>query len=259
MANTVVNGGRDHESYHVVEPGAIGRWLKAGMKDYKRAMGTSIAYGLIFTIVGFITTYGLYAADLFELSLPLAGGLMLLGPLVGIGMYDTSRRFENGQEASFGTAIDAWKTCPNRLAIIGIYLMLVYVALCWFSFVLFIGVMSQSNISVDNLYQQILTTQEGQIFLVLEAILGVAICSVAFMTTVVAVPMFVDRGTDAFVAVKTSINVCMDNKGTMIAWAVTITILMGLSILTLFLGLILVMPLLGYASWHAYRELVPQE
>ena len=258
MGNTVVNAGRDYESYHVVDPGAIGRWLSAGWADYKKASGISVIYGSAFTIVGYLATYGLYRADMLVLILPLAGALMLLGPLVGIGMYDTARRFENGQEASLGTALDAWKTCPNRLAITGIYLMLVYVALSWFSFILFIGVMGQTNISVENLYSQILTTPAGQTFLALEAVLGVMVCGVAFMTTVVAVPMFLDKGTDAFMAVKTSIRVCMDNKATMIAWAITIVILMGLAILTAFLGLIIVMPLLGYASWHAYRELVPR-
>ncbi|RED53358.1 DUF2189 domain-containing protein [Aestuariispira insulae] len=257
MGNTIVNAGRDYESYHVVDPGAIGRWLSAGWADYKKASGISIFYGLIFTVAGFAATFGLYLADLLPLILPLAGALMLLGPLMAIGMYDTARRFENGQEASLGSALDAWKTCPNRLAITGIYLMLFYVALSWFSFILFIGVMGQSNISVENLYSQILTTEAGQTFLFLEALLGIFICGVAFMTTVVAVPMFLDKGTDAFMAIKTSIRVCMDNKATMAAWALTIVILMGIAIGTAFIGLIIVMPLLGYASWHAYRELVP--
>ena len=226
------------------------QWLSAGWLDMCASPGISYLYGGLFTAIGFLLFYGLEAAEMGYLILPLAFGFALVGPVAAVGLYETSRRLSDGASASLGDAIAAFRRNPTQIALVGAFLLIAFLAwvrLAMLEFMLFFGAAPPS---LDSLLDTMLLSPVG---LVSGGVLAVGV----FAMTAIAVPMLLDRKEcDAMTAMLTSVDAVRKNWRPMLLWAGLISFFTLFGMALFFVGLIVTLPLIGHASWHAYRDLV---
>jgi uncharacterized membrane protein len=240
----------------LVSVDASGRWLAAGWMDIRRAPGVSLGYGAAFAIVSLALAIGLLALDLGSLILPLAGGFVLMAPLLAIGFYDISRRLESGERPSAGAVARASSAGFAQVGAMGAVLMLVFLVWTLLALVLFVLFYGQSPPPLDRFVEEILFSVRGGLFLALGTAVGAVIATLAFTISAFSFPMLLDRPVDVVTAILVSARAVRANWRVMFGWAALIVLLTGVGFVTLFLGLAVVMPLLGHASWHAYRDVI---
>jgi uncharacterized membrane protein len=112
---------------------------------------------------------------------------------------------------------------------------------------------------LDNFFSQILLSEQGRAFAIASFLVGFAFAGWAYAISVVSVPMLIDRKVDGFTAIRFSVKAVLENFLVMMLWAALIVLIVGVGLLTFYVGLIVALPLIGHASWHAYRALVPRE
>lgn len=232
------------------------QWLSAGWNDLRRAPGVSLAYGALFCAISFALTAGLYLTGLLYLLLPLAAGFMFLGPLIAVGLYDISRRLEAGERPTLVSAIFAWRTNFAQIAGMGLVLMLfmlVWIRLATLIFALFF---TGTPASWEALINITLFSLDGIPFLVVGTIVGGVLAALAFAISAISLPVLLDRDVGVITAIVLSIEAVFRNWRVMIGWAALIALFTAGGLATGYLGLIVTLPLIGHASWHAYRDLV---
>ena len=232
-------------------------WLAAGWHDIWRSPQVSLAYGVLFAIAGYVVTLGLWWADLIYLVLPMAAGFMIVGPLLAVGLYEVSRRQAAGEPVTLGSALLAWQRNASQIALMGVALLLfmfAWIRLAALIFMLFFGLAPPA---LENLVSQTLLSAESLPFLITGTAVGAVLSVIAFAISVVSIPLLLDR-TEANVitAIATSVVAVRENVATMALWAALIVLFVGAGIATLYLGLIVALPLIGHATWHAYKDLV---
>jgi len=231
-------------------------WLSAGWRDFRSAPAVSLTYGAGFVAVSFLLTFGLWAADLLYLVLPLAAGFMFLGPVVCVGLYEVSRRLERGQQVTLRDAVMAWRANPGSIAVMGLLLMmflLVWIRIAFLIFALFFGGQPPSW---EFLVTTLFFTTEGIPFLIAGTAVGGLLAAVAFAFSAVALPLLLDRDVGALSAMVTSIAAVVRNWRVLIGWGALIVLFTSAGLVTFYIGLAVTLPLIGHASWHAYRDLV---
>lgn len=231
-------------------------WLAAGWRDFRRSGLVSLGYGLIFVLAGVALTAGLYAAGLAYLIAPLTAGFLLVGPALTVGLYAISRDLERAQRPSLWRALSAWQANPARL--IGLGLLLVVFLIIWLRLAVLIFAVSfpYETLNIETMLTATLFTREGNIFLVVGTAVGSVMATIAFVTSVVSLPMLLDRNVDMLQAIVTSVVAVMMNPRVMALWAVLIVLFTAAGLLTGYIGLAVTLPLIGHASWHAYRSLI---
>lgn len=234
------------------------RWLAAGWSDLWQRPGISLGYGVVFVVVSVVLVGGLVLVDLSSLALALAAGFMLVGPLLAVGLYETSRRLETGEPITARTAALVATRSPSQLAFLGIILMLLllaWVRIAMLLFALFFGPGGFPPLA--EFVPILLFTSKGIGLLAVGSAIGGMLALLVFAISAVSVPMLMARDIDAITAVVTSVNAVRRNIGPMLLWGWLIVLLTAFGIATLFVGLIVTFPLVGHATWHAYRALVP--
>lgn len=231
-------------------------WLAAGWRDFRRSGLVSIGYGLIFVAAGLILTAGLYASGFAYLIAPLTAGFLLVGPALTVGLYAISRDLEQGCRPSLLRALSAWRANPARL--IGLGLLLVVFLIVWLRLAVLIFALAfpYETLSAETMIRTALFTREGNVFLGIGTLVGSVMAAIAFVTSVVSLPMLLDRDVDILQAVVTSVVAVVMNPGAMAVWAGLIVLFTAAGLLTGYLGLAVTLPLIGHASWHAYRALI---
>lgn len=229
-------------------------WLRAGWNDLRQAGGASLFYGTCFALGGWLTQ--LVFAHAYALFAGLVTGFLLVAPFLAMGLYDLSRRIERGETPSLAATLTAWR--PN-LANVGVLAaVLAVVLLVWAraSMVIFALFFDAAGLpSFADVVHAIIAFEQPD-FAVVYFMVGGFFALFVFAISVVAVPLMLDRGTDAVTSAIASIGACARNPGPMLLWAASIAVLVAIGMATQFLGLIVIMPLLGHATWHAYRDLV---
>jgi len=234
-------------------------WLSRGWRDLCRAWPVSLFYGAGFVIVSFLLTLGLWIADVFYLVLPLAAGFMFLGPVVCIGLYEVSRRLEHGQPVTLRDAIMAWRANAGSIAVMGLVLMLFLLAWIRIAFLIFALFFGGRPASWEFLITTLFFSTDGIPFLIVGTLVGGALAVVVFAISAVALPLLLERDAGVLRAMVTSVVAVTKNWRVLIGWGALIVLFTAAGLVTLYIGLAVTLPLIGHASWHAYRDLVGTE
>ena len=236
----------------------IGEILSAGWRDFRRAPLHGLFFASFFVIGGILIFLQLDQLERSYSIIPLAFGFPLLAPFLAMGLYDVSRRLEQGRELPLAGVLKVVyrqkdRQCPSMAAVI-IMVFLFWVFIAHMIFALFLGYMPMTNISTD--WATTILTQNGITMLIVGSLVGAALAFVLFSLTVMALPLLLDREFDFITAMITSWQLVAANPGPMLAWALIIAALVVLALIPGFLGLFVVMPVLGHASWHLYRRAI---
>lgn len=233
-------------------------WLTAAWRDMMAAPAISFGFGALAVLSSFILVAGLAMKELEYLILPMAAGFMLLGPLFAVGLYETSRLLEMGEKPTLWKVAQAYQRNATQISSIGMVLMLALLAWIRVAFLIFALFFSSEPPAFDQLVDRIFFSAETIPFLLTGTVFGAVIAAGVFAISVVSIPMLLDRETDLFTAMATSIAVVRENIRPMMVWAFLVALFTSAGMVTGFLGLALALPLIGHASWHCYRDLVGQ-
>lgn len=233
------------------------RWLALGWADMRAAPALSLAYGAAFVIVGFGITAGLWWLGLSSLIPVAAAGFMLAGPLLAVGLYEISRRRETATPITSWREIVFIKTAsPLQLAYIGFFISFVMMLWGRMAQIIYAIFTNGDYVPLMDFANFVLSSPQGLALLVVGTAVGAVLAFIIFAISAVSVPMLMDRDVDVVTAMIASVQSVTENSGAMLLWAWLIAVLVGFGIATCFLGLIVVFPLVGHATWHAYRALV---
>ncbi len=215
-------------------------------------MGLSLLHGFVVVML----SYAVLATTLlrWELVIIAASCFVFVGPFLATGLYAISRTLENKERPSFADVIKAWRhasRCLYRFGLLLVFIGAWWVGLSMFLFYFFVNV----SIADPMDFLHYVLTQQDRLF-ALWTVLGGLYAAVTFAITVITMPLLKDRDVNSWVAVQTSIRAVSENPATMVAWAMVIMALTGISFITGMLGFLFLYPLMGHASWHVYRELV---
>lgn len=237
-----------------LHPLDVFRWLAAGWRDMRAHPGIAAFYGGTFALMAVVL--GAVFRNKPEYTMSIASGCILLGPFLAMGLYDVSRRREQGQLPDLGLSLTCWESHVRSMAML--VLVLIVLELLWgrASLVVFAVFFNTGMPSTTGVIEAIFNP-ENLDFVMAYVIVGGVFAALVYSTAVVSIPMILDRDTDAISAAITSIEVVLRNVPGMMLWAALIVALVALALfLPWGIGLLIVGPLLGHASWHAYRGTV---
>jgi len=229
------------------------RWLAAGFADMRATRLRASFYGLMFVLMGFAIA-AIYETR-WQLTMGLTAGFFLVGPFVFCGTYWLSRQRERGEKPSLTASLFCWKSNPASIgffATILTFLMIVWARVSIVTFALF----STTDFpTMKGVIFQIFSMSNLP-FVITWFGVGFVFASIAFAISVVSVPLMLDRNADTMIALFTSVRALLKNPLPLYLWAALIVALIGISLVLYFIPLLLTAPLVGHATWHAYRELV---
>jgi uncharacterized membrane protein len=236
------------------------RWVMAGWADLVRMPHISLAYGAAFSLVAMALFAGLTDLGLQSLILALAGGFLLIGPVLAVGLYEGSRRLEAGEPIAIRDIVLSGFRASGQLALLGLMLLLVYMVWVHTALLLFMVFMGTQPFGpIEEFIPNLLLTTRGVSLLVIGTIEGAALAALVFAICAVSAPMLVDRPVGAAEAISVSVRAVWLNLKPMLLWAALIAALTIIGFVTLFAGLVVVFPLIGHATWHAYRDIAGEE
>lgn len=235
----------------------LGAALREGWDDFLARRGDLIFLGLLYPIIGLLAAALSLGGNLLPLLFPLVAGITLLGPVAATGFYELARRRESGQEATWRDFLDVRKR-PSRNGIMMLTGILVVIFGLWISSaaILYLVVIGSYPETTAEFLALVFTTPQGWLLIALGMLVGLAFAALVLTITVVSMPMLVDRDVNLADAIGTSVRAVMANKGAMVRWGLLVAGLLAIGSVPLFLGLAVVLPLLGYATWHLYTRLV---
>ena len=232
------------------------QWLAAGWRDFKAGGLVSIGYGAIFAVAGILLTVGLFLAGREHLIALMISGFLLVGPALTVGFHAISRDLENGERPSLGRALTSWRANPRPLLGSGLALVLFMIVWARLAVMIFAATFPYSGTGLQSVVNSVFFSVEGYAFLGIGTAVGCVLATLVFMGSVVSLPMMLEERADALEAIVTSVVAVALNFRTMLFWAMIIVVVTGAGLAAGFVGLTLTLPLIGHASWHAYRGLI---
>ncbi|WEK04119.1 MAG: DUF2189 domain-containing protein [Candidatus Devosia phytovorans] len=238
--------------------GDLGDALRKGLSDFAEKPSHYVMLVLIYPIIGIVLTVWMDGYHTWPLLYPLIGGFALIGPFAALGLYEISRRREQGLDTSWSHAFEVLRSpAIGSIAVVGVLLFALFTLWLTGAQALYESVFgSTTPDTLNGLMAQVFTQRGGMTLLLAGSLLGAAFALVTLCTTVIAFPLLLDRDVGAFVAVETSFRAVIANPIPMLAWGVIVGAGLFLGSLPLFVGLAVVIPIFGHATWHLYRKLV---
>ena len=235
-------------------------WLAAGWKDVTRRPMLSLVYGLRVSLISAALVALLIITERDYILFPALAGFMILGPVMAVGLYVKSRALERGENTTLGRMLFVKPASGAQIFFAGVLLTLL--VLLWMRaavllYALFFGLRPFPGLS--HIVELQFADPYGLIMIAVGTVIGGLFAAFAFAISVFSLPMLLDKRTDALTAMGTSMALVWNNVGPMVAWGAIILVLCSVGVLTAFLGFIVIFPLLGHASWHAYRTVAAPE
>lgn len=228
-------------------------WLARGLQDIRRAPAASLAYGVVFASMGALIA--LVFRNAYELTSALTAGFLLVGPFLATGLYDISRRLERDGAVRFSETTTAWRANLGAFSLFSLVLTVIMLVWARASLVTFALFFSSGMPTLKSFVAQVVSIEHVDFLLTYFAV-GALFAGIVFAVSVVSVPMMLDRGTDTIVAALTSVRALFTNPLPLAIWALLIVVIIGIGFATFFVGLVVAVPLIGHATWHAYKSLV---
>jgi len=250
-------------------------WLAAGWRDFLRAPLMSFIFGLIFAGLGFLVTAGLFLIDLTYLIWPMMAGLflidltyliwpmmagfILIAPIFCTGFYGVSRRLAKGEKPDWQDLFMTWQR--NTRAVLGAGLALVFFMLIWIRTAALIYAINfpHTSLTIRDIAMDTLFTLDGFVFLTVGSAIGAVLAIIVLLVSAVSLQNMVDVNEDFVPAILISVFAVMRNFKAMFLWAILIVLFTTAGLVTAYIGLAVTLPLIGYASWHAYKTVVRQD
>ncbi|MCU7852947.1 MAG: DUF2189 domain-containing protein [Candidatus Thiodiazotropha sp. (ex Monitilora ramsayi)] len=234
-------------------------WLRRGWKDMREAGRYSFMYGVGIVLISGLLTVTLLATDSMFLLPFLVAGFFLIAPFLGIGLYQMSAHLERGEPLKNCSALEAWKSNHTQISMITAGFLIMMQLWIASNYVLFSLLYEGISPPLDNFFSNVFLSEKGRTFAIASVMVGFFFAWCAYMISVITVPILIDRKIDGFTAIRLSIKSVLRNMPAMMLWAFLIVLITGLGLITYYIGLIIALPLMGHASWHAYRSLVPSD
>ena len=229
--------------------------LRRGAADFWANPSHYVLLMLIYPIVGIVLTVWMNGFHTWPLLYPLVGGFALIGPVAALPLYEISRRREMGEEPSWRDAFTVLRS-PAIGSILAVGAMLFVLFTLWLTSAqaLYESLFGSSPPQTFGaLFAQVFAEPGGMTLAIIGTAIGACFAMIVLCTSVVAFPLLLDRDVGAYVAVETSVRAVMHNLVPMLAWGVLVGVAIFLGALTLFVGLAVILPILGHATWHLYR------
>ena len=225
-------------------------WLLLGWRDLMAAKGIGLFYGACFLFMAMVL--GAVFRSKPEYAMSIASGCLLVGPFLAMGLYEVSRRRELGMLPELGASLTCWDSHLRSMGML--VLVLIVLELLWgrASLVVFAVFFNTGMPSTTGVINAIFNPENWE-FLAVYVVVGGVFAGLVYAISVVSIPMILDRDTDAISAAITSLQVVFGNVAVMLLWGVLITSLVVVAFIPWGLGLLVIGPWLGHASWHAYR------
>lgn len=233
----------------------IGTALRKGLEDFKVVPSHAIVLCIIYPVLGLTLARMVLGYSVMPLLFPLAAGFALIGPFAAIGLYEMSRRIELGEEVSAWYAFRVLRS-PSFGGMLGLGVLLLALFVTWIATAQAIYVATFGNApaaTIPDFVERIFTTREGWTLIIVGCGVGFLFALIALCMSVVSFPLMLDRHTGAADAVITSMRVAAANPAVIAAWGFVVAVLLVLGTIPFFLGLAVVIPVLGHATWHLYR------
>ena len=237
------------------------RALQRGWEDFKAVPSHAIILCIIYPVLGLMLARAVHGYSVLPLLFPLAAGFALLGPFAALGLYEMSRRRELGEPATAWDALEVVRS-PSFGAMVGLGVLLLALFVTWVAtaqaiYIAAFGYAGATGFS--DFAERVLTTSQGWWLIVVGCGVGFLFALVALCISVVSFPLMLDRHASAGEAMVTSLRAVARNPVPMAAWGLIVAVLLVAGSLPAFLGLAVVVPLLGHATWHLYREVIEPE
>jgi uncharacterized membrane protein len=232
--------------------------LRLGWEDFKAVPSHAVILCVIYPVLGIVLFRMVLGYSVLPLLFPLAAGFALLGPFAALGLYELSRRRERGEEASAWDALGVLRA-PSFAAMLGLGTMLLTLFVVWVATAnaIYVAIFGHTPAaSIPDFATRVLMTLEGWTLIIVGCGVGFLFAVVALCVSVVSFPLMLDRHASAIDAIRASLGVVVKNPVTMAAWGLIVAVLLVIGSLPVFLGLAVVLPLLGHATWHLYRKVV---
>jgi uncharacterized membrane protein len=232
--------------------------LSRGWEDFKAVPSHAIILCVIYPVLGLALARAVLGYSVLPLLFPLAAGFALLGPFAALGLYELSRRRENGEEASAWDALDVFRS-PSFGAMLGLGALLLALFVIWIATAQAIYVAAfgyEPAAGIPDFVTRVLTTPQGWWLILIGCGVGFLFALAALCISVVSFPLMLDRHAGVFEAMVTSLRVVAVNPIPIAAWGLIVAALLVVGSVPFFLGLAIVIPLLGHATWHLYRKVI---
>lgn len=236
----------------------LGDALRLGWEDFKAIPTHAIVLCVIYPVLGLVLFRYALGHSVLPLLFPLAAGFTLIGPFAALGLYELSRRRERGEEAAAWDAIQVLRA-PSFGAILELGVLLLVLFGVWIAAAdaIYIAIFGYAPAaSIPDFAQRILTTAAGWSLIVIGCGVGMLFALIALCVSVVSFPLMLDRHATAIDAIRTSMRAVMMNPVEMAVWGLMVAALLAVGSVPFFVGLAVVLPVLGHATWHLYRRMV---
>jgi uncharacterized membrane protein len=232
-------------------------WIEKGWQDMLAAKHYSLTYGAVIVLISGLITLGLIVEGLGFMVPFLIAGFYLLAPVIGLGLYQMSAHLERNEPLQFCHFLEAWKGNQAQLGVITAGLLIIMQLWMMSNFVLFALLYTGMHPPLENFFSTVFLSGQNNAFALASVGVGFVLAWVAYAISAISVPMLMDRDVDGFTAIRTSVKAVIENWPAMTLWAALIVLFVGLGLMTFYIGLFIAMPLVGHATWHAYREIIP--
>lgn len=242
----------------IVGMDAIPAALRAGWRDFRRAPAFGLFFAAFYVAGGLVLAAVAMASGQEWWLMPFVVGFPLIAPFAAVGLYEVSRRIEADEPLDWKQVLSVVVAQKDRqvpsMAMVVLLMFMFWVFVAHTTFALFMGVSSLTNVSSS---LEILFQGRGLMMLLVGTLIGAGFAAVLFSITVIGLPLILDREVDLISAIIASFQAVAANPGVMLVWAGVIAGMLFIGILPMFLGLFIVLPVLGHASWHMYRLVMP--